>query len=55
MSILYLTWQGNIDIKDEAELLNAFFSSVSNRKTRCPQGTHPPELEDKDRKQNKPL
>lgn len=40
-------------IKDETELLNAFFTSVSNRKTRCPLGFHPSELEDKDREQNK--
>ncbi|GAB0207084.1 mitochondrial enolase superfamily member 1 [Grus japonensis] len=38
--------------KDEE--LNAFFASVFNSQTSCPQGIQPPELEDRDGEQNKP-
>lgn len=45
---------GNISTKDEdkTEILNAFFSSVFCGSTSYPQGTQPPELEDKNEKQN---
>ncbi|GAB0208581.1 mitochondrial enolase superfamily member 1 [Grus japonensis] len=36
------------------EVLNAFFASVFNSQTSCPQGIQPPELEDRDGEQNKP-
>ncbi|GAB0207901.1 mitochondrial enolase superfamily member 1 [Grus japonensis] len=39
---------------EKAEVLNAFFASVFNSQTSCPQGIQPPELEDRDREQNKP-
>ncbi|GAB0207546.1 mitochondrial enolase superfamily member 1 [Grus japonensis] len=47
---------GNIATKGEekAEVLNAFFASVFNSQTSCPQGIQPPELEDRDGKRNKP-
>ncbi|GAB0191393.1 mitochondrial enolase superfamily member 1 [Grus japonensis] len=43
--------------KDEEkaeEVLNAFFASVCNSQTSCPQAFQPPELEDRDGEQNKP-
>ncbi|KAK4820464.1 hypothetical protein QYF61_027746, partial [Mycteria americana] len=48
--------EGNIMTKDEekAEVLKAFFVSAFNSKTSCSAGTQPPELEDRDREQNKP-
>ncbi|KAJ7413047.1 hypothetical protein BTVI_44296 [Pitangus sulphuratus] len=51
-----LDMEGNIVTKDEkkAEVLNAFFASVFNRKTSYPQGNRPPELIDRDREQNRP-
>ena len=36
-------------------VLNAFFASVVNSKTRCSQGTRPPELEDTEGEQNEAL
>ncbi|GAB0206562.1 hypothetical protein GRJ2_003121800 [Grus japonensis] len=39
---------------EKAEVLNAFFASVFNSQTSCPQGIQPPELEDRDGEQNKP-
>ena len=38
--------------EEKAEVLNAFFAVVFNSKTRCSQGTQPPELEDRDGEQN---
>ncbi|KAK0674931.1 LIN1 transcriptase, partial [Pygoscelis papua] len=45
---------GNIvtEVEEKAEVLNAFFASVFNRQTSYPQGTRPPELEDRDGKQD---
>ena len=47
---------GNIVTEDEekAEVLIAFFASVFNRQTSYPQGTQPPELEDRDGEQDEP-
>ncbi|KAK0674966.1 LIN1 transcriptase, partial [Pygoscelis papua] len=47
---------GNIVTEDEekVEVLNAFFASVFNRQTSYPQGTRPPELEDRDGEQDEP-
>ncbi|GAB0181980.1 mitochondrial enolase superfamily member 1 [Grus japonensis] len=39
---------------EKAEVFNAFFASVFNSQTSCPQGIQPPELEDRDGEQNKP-
>ena len=33
---------------EKAEVFNAFFASVFNSQTSCPQGIQPPELEDRD-------
>ena len=48
---------GNTATKHEEKdkVLNAFFVSVFNSQTSYSQGTQPPELEDRDREQNKPL
>ncbi|GAB0201721.1 mitochondrial enolase superfamily member 1 [Grus japonensis] len=40
--------------KEKAEVLNAAFASIFNSQISCPQGIQPPELEDRDRGQNKP-
>ncbi|KAF1468727.1 hypothetical protein FQV17_0013856, partial [Megadyptes antipodes antipodes] len=47
---------GNIVTEDEekVEVLNAFFVSAFNRQTSYPQGTRPPELEDRDGEQDEP-
>ena len=41
-------------MREKAEVLNAFFASIFNHQTSCPQGIQPPELEGRDREQNKP-
>jgi len=38
--------------EEKAEVLNGFFASVFHGKTSCSQGTHLPELEDRDSEQN---
>jgi len=38
--------------EEKAEVLNAFFASVSSSKTSCSSGTQPPELVYRDREQN---
>jgi len=51
----FIGWGGNIATEDEkkAEVLNVFFASVFNSHINYSQGIQCPELEDKDRKQNK--
>lgn len=41
--------------EEKVRLFNTFFVSVFNSKTNCSWGIQPPELEDRDREQNKAL